>query len=173
VISNRISATFVCFLQRRVGSSQKNKEKEKSHLVPSLIAIGIVVSLLQDLCIVVARYMMIIENDQASSFPFAANCISGKSRLFRQFESPGSCNTDIGTRGFLLFPFPFLRFLYDDASANQLTFLGALSSSAGYHFLAWSAEAGTSRVDFPNCLVVGLADMLTLSGGVWYGVWRG
>lgn len=47
---------------------------------------------------------------------------------------------------------------------TQLTFFGSLSSSAGYHFFAWSAEAGTSRVDFPNCLVVGLADILTLSG---------
>lgn len=64
------------------------------------------------------------------------------------------------------FPLFFFFLPYDDASANKLTFLGALSSSAGYHFLAWSAEAGTSRVDFPNCLVVGLADMLTLSGGV-------
>lgn len=44
----------------------------------------------------------------------------------------------------------------------KLTFLGALSSSAGYHLLALSEGAGTSRVDLPNFLVVGLADIVIL-----------
>lgn len=48
---------------------------------------------------------------------------------------------------------------------KRLTFLFSASSSAGYHFLAFSEEAGTSRVDFPNVLLVGFADIVTLLAG--------
>lgn len=44
----------------------------------------------------------------------------------------------------------------------KLTFLGSVSSSALYHFWALSAVAGTARVDLPNVLVEGLADIVTL-----------
>lgn len=48
---------------------------------------------------------------------------------------------------------------------KKLTFLFSASSSAGYHFFAFSEGAGTSRVVFPNVLDVGFADMVTLLAG--------
>lgn len=52
---------------------------------------------------------------------------------------------------------------------RRLTFLGSGSSSVGYHLLAFSVEAGTSRVDLPKVFFWVCADMLTLRGGVGSG----
>lgn len=54
----------------------------------------------------------------------------------------------------------------------KLTCLASFSSSAGYHFWALAEGAGTSRVDFPNFLVVGFADIVSL-GLCLVGLWRG
>jgi hypothetical protein len=62
----------------------------------------------------------------------------------------------------------FVSWLQIGMHRSKRTLRGWASSSAGYHFWAFSDAAGTVRVDLPKVFVVGAADIVRALA-VWYG----